>query len=81
MKNKKFPSFSQWKQIFKTLKKTEKRALLALLGLSLISILYLGANFYIKNTKIAPSYGGTYVEGIVGQPRFINPVYGETNDI
>lgn len=28
-----------------------------------------------------PAFGGTYIEGIVGQPRFINPVYGETNDI
>jgi ABC-type transport system substrate-binding protein len=30
---------------------------------------------------VAPGYGGTYTEGVVGQPRFINPVYGETNDI
>ena len=77
----KFPTFSQWKQVFKTLKKTEKRTLLVLLGLALISVLYLAINFYIQNTKESPSFGGTYTEGIVGQPRFVNPVYGETNDI
>ena len=38
-------------------------------------------DFYINNTKIAPGYGGTYTEGVVGQPRFINPIYGETDDV
>ena len=28
-----------------------------------------------------PAFGGKYTEGVVGQPRFINPIYGETNDI
>ncbi len=81
MAKKKFPSFSQWKQIFKVLKKGEQRALLALAILSACSLLFLAANYYVNNTKAVPAYGGTYTEGIVGQPRFINPVYGETNDV
>ncbi|MEK7080282.1 MAG: ABC transporter substrate-binding protein [Patescibacteria group bacterium] len=81
MAKKKFPSFSQWKQIFKVLKKGEKTALLALAILSACSLLFLVANYYVNNTKAVPAYGGTYTEGIVGQPRFINPVYGETNDV
>ncbi len=28
-----------------------------------------------------PALGKTFTEGVVGQPRFINPIYGETNDI
>ena len=81
MAKKKFPSFSQWKQIFKVLKKGEKTALLALAILSACSLLFLVANYYVNNTKAVPAYGGTYTEGIVGQPRFINPVYRETNDV
>lgn len=81
MANKKFPSFSQWKQIFKTLKKSEKIILSTLIVLALGSLAYLGTDFYLKNTKVAPAYGGTYTEGVVGQPRFINPIYGETNDV
>ncbi len=45
------------------------------------SLAFLVVNFYISNTKVVPALGGTYTEGIVGQPRFINPIYGETNDI
>ncbi|MCX6721401.1 MAG: ABC transporter substrate-binding protein, partial [Candidatus Staskawiczbacteria bacterium] len=81
MTPKKFPSLAQWKQIFKTLGRAERKIFLTLIFLLLISATYLAVGFYIKNTKSAPSYGGTYTEGVVGQPRFINPIYGETNDI
>ena len=49
--------------------------------LAFSSAAYLAIDFYINNTKVAPAYGGTYTEGVVGQPRFINPIYGETNDV
>src|SRR3989344_1047706 len=78
---KKFPTFSQWKQIFKVLEKTEQAALLAFFALFIGSLAFLGISFYSDNTKAVPTLGGTYVEGIVGQPRFINPIYGETNDV
>lgn len=81
MAKKKFPTLSQWKQILKTTKGPERIFLLVFLALALGSFVYLGADLYIKNTKTSPAYGGTYTEGVVGQPRFINPIYGETNDI
>lgn len=77
----KFPKFSQWKQIFKVLSKTEKKWFLVLLSLFLISFLYFLIYFYANITKLSPAFGGSYVEGIVGQPRFINPIYGDTNDV
>ena len=76
-----FPSFSQWKQIFKVLKKNEQLALLGFFALFIGSLAFLVISFYTGNTKAVPAPGGTYIEGIVGQPRFINPIYGETNDI
>ena len=76
----KFPKFSQWKQIFKILKGTERTVFLILAGVAVLSAIYLVVDFYISNTKVAPAYSGTYTEGVVGQPRFINPIYGETND-
>lgn len=81
MRSKKFPSFSQWTQIFKVLKKGERTFFLALVVLALISATYLATVLYLNSTKEAPAYRGSYIEGVVGQPRFINPVYGETNDI
>ncbi|MSU60772.1 MAG: hypothetical protein EXS52_02565, partial [Candidatus Staskawiczbacteria bacterium] len=77
----KFPSFSQWKQIFKVLQKKERSALIVFLALAFGSLSFLVINFYIQNTNVVPALGGSYTEGIVGQPRFINPIYGETNDV
>lgn len=77
----KFPSFSQWKQIFKVLKKGEVITLLVFFVLALGSLAFLAGNYYLSNTQLSPAVGGTYIEGVVGQPRFINPIYGETNDI
>ena len=77
----KFPKVSQWKQLFKILKRAEKRLFLVLVVLAISSALFLAISFYLDNTKVAPAYGVTYVEGVVGQPRFINPIYGETNDV
>ncbi|MDO8486667.1 MAG: ABC transporter substrate-binding protein [Candidatus Staskawiczbacteria bacterium] len=81
MKASKFPKFSQWKQIFKVLKKSEKITLLVFFILSIGSLTFLATNFYIQNTEVVPAFGGSYIEGVVGQPRFINPIYGETNDV
>jgi len=78
---KKFPKLSQWKQIFKILSKNEKITLSVFFVLSFGSLVFLIASFYIYNTKIVPAEGGSYTEGVIGQPRFINPIYGETNDV
>ncbi len=75
------PKFSQFKQIFKVLNKKERIAILILLVLAIGSLGFLLRSFYVGATKLAPAAGGTYTEGIVGQPRFINPIYGETSDI
>lgn len=77
----KFPKFSQWKQLFKILNKNERILFLVLVVLATLSAIYLVIGFYLNNTKLSPSYSGTYTEGVVGQPRFINPIYGETNDV
>jgi peptide/nickel transport system substrate-binding protein len=76
-----FPKLSQWKQIGKLLKKSEKITLLVLFLLTFSSLSFLGFNFYFNNTKKIPAIGGNYVEGIVGQPRFLNPIYGEVSDV
>lgn len=81
MSSKKFPKFSQWKQIFKVLKPKERITFILFLSLALLSASYLIIDLYINSTNKAPAYGSVYTEGVVGQPRFINPIYGETNDV
>lgn len=77
----KLPKSSQWRQLFKVLKGVERTIFLVLVVLAVLSGIFLVTNIYVEATKPAPAYAGTYTEGVVGQPRFINPIYGETNDI
>lgn len=37
------------------------------------------AAFYLSATEPVPDTGGRYVEGIVGQPRYVNPILSPTN--
>ncbi len=76
-----FPTKNQRRQFFKVLTKKEKVSFLILLFLFFSSFLFLLINFYFKNTEIRPRQGGTYIEGVVGFPRFINPIYAETSDV
>lgn len=47
----------------------------------LVSASYLLGSYYVKHRVYNPAYGGTYTEGLVGVPRFINPLYGSTSDV
>src|SRR3989344_4932457 len=76
----KLPSKNQWRQFFSALSRKEKLIFSFLLTLFLASFSFVSANFYLKNTKIVPADGGKYTEGILGQPRFINPVYAPAFD-
>lgn len=53
----------------------------ALSFLIAVSALYLAGNYYWKHTKEVPASGGDYIEAMVGQTRFINPILSQTNDI
>ncbi len=77
----KLPSKSQWRQFFKVLTKKEGIVFFIFLFLFFSSFLFLSINFYFKNTEIKPAEGGTYIEGVVGSPRFINPIYAEASDV
>jgi len=76
-----WPTIGQWKEFPKILTKKEKRAFLIFFILFISSSIFLSFSFYYKNTEIRPAAGGTYTEGLVGQPRFINPVYAMANDV
>lgn len=76
----KFPSKKQWKRFFSVLNKKEKTLFFILVFLLAFSGIFLTLNFYFKNTKISPAIGGSYTEGIIGQPRIINPLYLSNQD-
>ena len=77
--SKKWPTKLQWIQFFKTLTKREKTLFLIFFLLFFFSSSFLLLNFYFKNTEKVPSKGGILIEGVIGQPRFINPVYANSD--
>jgi len=70
-----------WRQFFKILSRREKILFFFFLFLFLVSFSFLSINFYFENTEIRPAPGGTFVEGVIGQPRFVNPIYAPLSDI
>jgi ABC-type transport system substrate-binding protein len=78
-RNLRLPSRQQWTQFFKVLTKKEKIVFFVFFVFALISFSLIAFNFYFENTEIAASQGGTYTEGVIGQPRFINPVYANSD--
>lgn len=55
-----------------------------LIGLFLVgaagAVLFWGWSTYLTLTTSAPREGGQYVEGIVAQPRYINPILAQTSE-
>ncbi len=77
----KLPSIKQWKRFFSVSSKKEKTIFFVLVVLLFGSGIFLSLNFYFKNTKVSPALGGSYTEGVIGQPRIINPLYLSNQDV
>ncbi|MFH1461207.1 MAG: ABC transporter substrate-binding protein [Patescibacteria group bacterium] len=75
-----WPIWQQWKRLPKILPSQERWLTRGLILAILICLIALGINFYHSQTNILPELGGKYQEGILGQPRFINPILAQTND-
>ena len=72
-----------WRHFFRLpeiLTKGEKYFLAFGIILFLGSSAYLLLSYYRNITEARPTFGGTYTEGIVGQPRFLNPIYSQASD-
>ena len=78
---KSLPSGRQIQKFFEVLDRKERKIFLILLALFSISSVYLAADFYIRHTEIRPTLGDKISEGVLGQPRFINPVLAAVNDV
>lgn len=74
------PSFKQLKYLKKYLNKTEKTILKIALLIFLLSFGYFIYTSYSKIENI-PNYGGSYIEGIIGQMQYLNPVLADTNSV
>jgi peptide/nickel transport system substrate-binding protein len=79
IRNVHFFRMSTFPRLIRALSKTEKRLLVISLLALILGSAFLIEQTYYNGTKLAPGYGGRYTEGIVGQPRYINPALSATN--
>ncbi len=77
----KIPSGGQFKHLYKFLNPKEYLVIKICLLLILVNVVYLGINFTKKHLNYLPVYGGEYIEGVVGFPKTINPLYAVNRDV
>jgi peptide/nickel transport system substrate-binding protein len=76
----KFPSFHQWQKLPSVLNKKERYFIIGFLILAIASLFGWIIVHKIQTTVIAPNFGGSFSEGIVGNPQYLNPILSQTND-
>lgn len=66
-------------KVFSILGKREKIIICGLAVLAAVSLAWSIFSFYFNHTKLSPAVGGSYTEGMVGQPVYINPLLAHTD--
>ncbi|MFC1686969.1 ABC transporter substrate-binding protein [Patescibacteria group bacterium] len=74
------PSFSQLSYLPKYLEHKERSVIRALVLLVVVALVFVGVRYYQRHIEILPDTGGEYVEALIGQPKFINPVLAQDSD-
>ncbi|MFH1292449.1 MAG: peptide ABC transporter substrate-binding protein [bacterium] len=80
-RSKLLPSWPQLKYLKHFLTSTEKTAIKIAGLIFVITAISWTAWLLIKNQTVVPTEGGEYSEALIGQPKFINPVFSSTNDV
>lgn len=75
------PNFKQLKYLNKYLSKKEKWLLRISLLASGVSIIFFIGLFFYNHIQTEPIFGGEYIEGVVGSPKYINPLYSDLSDV
>ncbi|MDP2683572.1 MAG: ABC transporter substrate-binding protein [bacterium] len=76
---KRFPSWKQIQYLPQYLSGKERLIIRGLLILIIISLGFLVVRFYQRHILYLPQDGGNYVEALVGQPSYINPVLAQSD--
>jgi len=67
-------TLSRLRKVFSLMGPKEKATLLVFLGAAVLSLFFSLRSFYYSHTVPAAAFGGSYTEGLLGQPTYINPL-------
>lgn len=80
LNKKKVPNLRQLKRLSQILSPKEKKGLIVLFCLIVMSVSFWSWRFFYSHVTLLPSAGGAYTEGLVGSPIYINPIL-QTTDV
>jgi ABC-type transport system substrate-binding protein len=78
---KKIPNFKQLRYTKKVLNTKEKVFLNIFLIIIITALVFFGIKIFKKYVKAYPAVGGEYIEGLIGSPKNINPLYDSARDV
>jgi len=77
----KIPNLRQIKYLKRYLSPREKWIMRISFIVIFFSLLFLAYNIYTTKLQLVPIEGGKYVEGLIGSPKYINPLYAQASDV
>jgi peptide/nickel transport system substrate-binding protein len=80
-KRSKLPAWKQLKRVGSIFSEKERMAVKALLFFVVLAVMFLFVNFWFFTLKVKPDYGGEYSEGLLGYPKYLNPILAPANDV
>lgn len=75
------PHWSQFRYLKNFLSKKEKMLVTVSLFVFFLSLTSWGAIWVIQHQMVVPAHGGEYSEALIGQPKYINPIFASANDV
>lgn len=74
-------SANHWRHLLRNLSVKEINLILVWLGIALAAALFLSGYDYWILRSPAPDKGGIYTEGLIGEPRYLNPVISSASEV
>lgn len=81
MSRSRIPSLRQLKYIETFLSPRERWLWRSATTVFVVSSLFFLGSFSWKHLETVPAQGGSYIEGVVGVPKHVNPLYASVNDV
>lgn len=75
------PNFRQFRYMARVLPRREKIAFLVARTIFIFSLVALVGGYVFTFRYTEPAIGGEYIEGVVGSPRLINPIFSSQNEV
>lgn len=75
------PTLQQLRYLTHLTNRTERVLFLVSAVLCVLSLLAIGVRAYYRMTEVVPANGGSYTEGLVGTPQYINPLLSSLSDV